>query len=599
MTAVQAKPISSTHEGPMPKGRADGAPAIFEAFNIAADAAPQSIWIDRSKLIQGAPGAKPLANRLFAVKDNIDVVGYATTAACPDFDRKPQRHATLVERLLDAGATLVGKTNLDQFACGLAGTRSPYGEVPNAFRPEYASGGSSSGSAVAVALGLVDFAIGTDTAGSGRVPAGLNNIVGLKPSRGLFSTRGILPACAHIDCPSIFARSVAEAVDVMLALAAHDPEDPFSRRMVLDPRALPARVRIGVPDTSHLQFFGDAQAETAFKGASARLAALGNELSFFDFTPFSQAATALYEDAWVAERYAAIRDFFDQQPESIHPVVRAIIENGKRYSAADLFDAMTRMSACRQQADSLWERFDVLMVPTAPTAYTIAQLQAEPIELNRRLGYYTNAVNLLDLAAIAVPAAMRPDGLPFGITLIGPAGSELRLADLAARFHAGTGLRLGVTQQPIPAARLHPRPAGSTVKVAVVGAHLSGLPLNSQLTDRGGWLLRHARTAPNYRLYALADTIPAKPGLVRVGTGAGSSMDLEIWQLPVTAYGSFVAMIPAPLGIGTIVLEDGERVQGFLCEQEGLQGAVDITSFGGWRAYLAAQATKRQEAATS
>jgi allophanate hydrolase len=564
-------------------------------FERAAAAAPAEIWISRGEAIRGTPAnadatALRLTNKLFAVKDNIDVAGYPTTAACPEFERKPTKMATVVQRLLDAGASVVGKTNLDQFACGLVGTRSPYGAVPNAFNPSYISGGSSSGSAAAVALGLVDFALGTDTAGSGRVPAGLNNIVGLKPSRGLLSTAGVLPACAHIDCPSIFTRTVAEAIDVLMAAAGPDPEDPFSRPIALDPRAFPPRFRFGIPDAAHLEFFGDAMSEKAFNDARVRLMELGGSAQPIDYAPLSQAATALYEDAWVAERYSAIRPFFDAHPEHIHPVVRTIVEAGKRYSAGDLFDAMARMAAHRQRASSIWSQVDVLVVPTAPTVYTIAELEAQPIELNRRLGYYTNAVNLLDLAAIAVPSSMRPDGLPFGITLIGPAGSELRLADLAARYHAATGLSLGASKDPVPAARIHPRPDGSTVRVAVVGAHLSDMPLNNQLSTRGAWLVERTRTAPNYRLYALAASTPPKPGMVRVEEGEGASIALEVWEMPVAEYGSFVALIPPPLGIGRVELQDGSRVQGFLCEPHGLRDATDITCFGGWRSYLASLA---------
>jgi allophanate hydrolase len=566
-------------------------------FKRAAEQAPASIWISRSKTISGSAGALPLANKLFAVKDNIDVAGYATTAACPGFERKPTKTATVVQRLLDAGASVVGKTNLDQFACGLVGTRSPYGAVPNAFNPSYISGGSSSGSAVAVALGLVDFALGTDTAGSGRVPAGLNNIVGLKPSRGLLSAAGVLPACAHIDCPSIFTRTVAEAVEVLMAAAGPDPEDPFSRSVALDPRAFPQHFRFGIPDAASLQFFGDALAEQAFADACERLASLGGAKAPVDYAPLSQAANALYEDAWVAERYSAIREFFDAHPDQIHPVVRTIVEAGKRYSAADLFDAMTRMAAYRQRASAIWSEVDVLVVPTAPTIYTIADVEAQPIELNRRMGQYTNAVNLLDLAAIAVPSSIRPDGLPFGITLIGPAGSELRLADLAARYHAATGLTLGTSTEQVPAARIHPRPAGSTVRVAVVGAHLSGMPLNSQLLERGAWLVERAHTVPNYRLYALAGSTPPKPGMVRVADGEGAAIELEVWEMPVAEYGSFVALIPAPLGIGRIELHDGAHVQGFLCEQHGLRGAPDITGFGGWRAYLASMSSTEESSA--
>lgn len=577
-SAVDRKPIESLAErvARFDTDAAQASPAIFisRGTTVSAPMPPDS-------------ATRPLEHLIFAAKDNIDVAGYPTTAACPDFEHAPAVTASVVQKLLAAGASMVGKTNLDQFACGLVGTRSPYGAVPNAFDPAYISGGSSSGSAAAVALGLVDFALGTDTAGSGRVPAGFNNIVGLKPSRGLLSTAGILPACAHIDCPSIFARTVPEAVAVLLAAAGFDATDPFSRARPLDARAMPAQFRFGIPDAAHLEFFGDERAADAFAHACRQLASLDGNMTPIDFAPFAQAAVALYEEAWVAERYAAIRDFVDTPGNDMHPVVRTIVESGKRYSAADLFDAMARMAGFGQHAAGMWDRTDVLVVPTAPTIYTIDALAANPIELNRRLGIYTNAVNLLDLAAIAVPSSMRSDGLPFGITLIGPAGSDLRLADLAARYHAASGLTLGVSNDPVPAATIQQRPAGSTVKVAVVGAHLSGLPLNWQLTERGAWLHSRTRTAPLYRLHALANTSPPKPGLLRVGPEQGASIELEVWEMPLAAYGSFVALIPGPLGIGSIALDDGTQVQGFLCEAAALHDAADITACGGWRAYLA------------
>lgn len=581
---------------PSPSGHSDSAdpadPALGDRlarFNAEADRAPASIWIARGAPLTGKP-LGPLAGRIGAVKDNIDLAGHATTAACPDFAWHPERSATAVERLLDAGASIVGKTNLDQFACGLVGVRSPYGAVPNAFNADYVSGGSSSGSAVAVALGLVDFALGTDTAGSGRVPAGFNNIVGLKPSQGLISARGVLPACQHIDCVSIFTRSVPEAVDVLLAAAGYDAADPYARRLALDAAVMPERFRFGIPDAAHLQFFGDRASEQAFSDALARLRDLGGSMSRVDYAPMVAAATALYEGAWVAERYAAIREFFDASPDSCNPVVRDIIEPGKSYSAADLFEAKVRMGECRQHATSLWQDIDVLVVPTAPTIYTIAEVNADPIGKNRNLGWYTNFVNLLDLAAIAVPSSMRPDGLPFGITLIGPAGSDLRLADLAQRYHCATGLTLGVSREPVPALRPLPRPPGSTVKVAVVGAHLSGMPLNGQLVERGARLIARTRTQACYRFYALAGTVPAKPGLLRVSEG-GYAIEAEVWEMPLAHYGSFVALIGTPLGIGSILLEDGSTVQGFLCEAAALSGARDISAFGGWRAWRASELT--------
>ena len=547
--------------------------------------APQA-WIARFEHpLQGrADGA--LAGLRFAVKDNIDVAGATTTAACEAFSYQPASHAAAVQRLLDAGASLLGKTNLDQFACGLNGTRSPYGAVPNAFNPAYVSGGSSSGSAYVVATGQVDFALGTDTAGSGRVPAGLNNIVGLKPTKGLISARGVVPAAQSLDCVSIFARTVGMAVRVLEAAASFDPHDPYARRLSLASRAFPSAFRFGVPSAP--EFFGDAAAETAWREAVSRLRDLGGTPVTVDFAPLAEVAALLYESALVSERYAAIRSFFDSHEAEVMEPVRSIIARGRQYSAADLCEAQTRVRALGQRAAAMWADVDVLAVPTAPTHYTIQQMQADPVALNRNLGAYTNFVNLLDYAAISVPSAIRPDGLPFGITLIGPGGSDWPLADLGQRYHHATGLLQGATAEPQPA----PLPisglrSDASVRVAVVGAHLSGMPLNRQLTERGATLVSVTQTAPCYRLYALPGTVPPKPGLLRVAEGEGAGIALEVWEMPAEHYGSFVALIPAPLGIGTLQLTDGSTVQGFLCEPLALKGAQDITSLGGWRRYIA------------
>ena len=543
---------------------------------------------------QGAANgaARPLAGLRFAVKDNIDVAHVPTTAACPAFDRRPTTHATVVQRLLDAGASLVGKTNLDQFACGLNGTRSPYGEVPNAFDARYVSGGSSSGSARVVATGEVDFALGTDTAGSGRVPAGLNNIVGLKPSRGLLSAFGVLPAAQSVDCVSIFARTVALAVDVLHAAMGHDPRDPYSRDLVPGHEPLPARFRFGVPDT--LSFFGDGAAEQAFDEAQRRLVALGGTVVTISYAPLAEAAALLYESALVAERYAAVRDFLDggHEDDVIEPV-RSILASGRNYSAADVFDAQTRLRAIAQRVAPMWNGIDVLLVPTAPTHYTRDAMRNDPVALNRNLGAYTNFVNLLDYAALSVPSSLRADGLPFGITLIGPCGSDLALAELGQRYHHASGLTQGATGQPLPA----PRPLrgmvapenARTMPIAVVGAHLSGMPLNGQLTERGATLLRVTTTAPSYRLYALPGTTPPKPGLQRSDTG-GAAIAVEVWEMPVAQVGSFLALIPPPLGLGSLELADGSRVHGFICEGHALADAEEVTRHGGWRAYLASRA---------
>jgi len=568
-----------------------GRPALPEHASASAGGhalAPQA-WICRAAPpATGTPAVSSgtLAGLSFAVKDNIDTAGLPTTAGCPAFAYTPSASAFAVQKLLDAGAQLAGKTNLDQFACGLNGTRSPFGAVPNALNAAYVAGGSSSGSAYVVATGQTDFALGTDTAGSGRVPAGLNNIVGLKPSRGLISARGVVPAAQSVDCVSIFARTVATAVQVLENSMGHDVLDPYSRQLALASEPFAAAFRFGVP--ASLEFYGDRAAEAAFAEAVARLQSLGGTPVPIDFAPLAQVAALLYESALVAERYTAVRSFFDAHEDEVIEPVRSIIAAGRSYSAADLYAVQTELKRLGQQADSMWAGIDLLVVPTAPTHYTIVRMKQDPVALNRKLGAYTNFVNLLDYAALSVPSAMRPDGLPFGITLIAPCGSDWQLADLGQRYHHATGLAQGATGVPLPAMRPIAgirKPA--TVKVAVVGAHLSGMPLNAQLTERGATLAGAAETAPHYKLFALPGTTPPKPGLLRVAAGQGARIALEVWEMPLAAYGSFVALIPAPLGIGTLELGDGSAVQGFLCEHEALLGAQDISHLGGWRAYAA------------
>jgi allophanate hydrolase len=521
---------------------------VHEAYARIAAHADNPIFIhvvpEEEALERAAAARGPLAGRPFAVKDNIDVAGMPTTAGCPPFAYVAKETAPAVQKLLDAGAVLVGKTNLDQFATGLVGTRSPYGACRNAFDPAYISGGSSSGSAVAVALGIVDFALGTDTAGSGRVPAGFNNLVGLKPTRGLVSTQGVVPACRSLDCVSVFAKTCRDALEVFELVSK-----PFD----------PVAPRFGVAVPRQLEFHGDREYERLFSEAVARLVALGGTVREIDFEPFLEVQSLLY-GPWVAERLA---EGFPL--DQMLPVTRKVIESGARYSAADAFRAQHRLAELREECT--FE--NILVVPGAPTIYRIAEVEADPIELNSRLGRYTNFVNLLDLAAIGVPAGFRADGLPFGITLIGPAYSDRALAAVAARFH-------GEGEIPTPA---------SGVQLAVVGAHLSGMPLNHELTERGARLLKTARTAWAYRLFAL----DGKPGLVRAEQG--TSIEVEVWDMPARRLGDFVARIPEPLGIGTLELEDGTRVKGFLCEHHAVQGRPDISSWGGWRAYCASLRT--------
>lgn len=543
-------------------------------------------WLHQPEQPLSSASTGSLVGLSFAVKDNIDVEGWPTTAACPDFAYTAQQHASVVQRLLNAGASLHGKTNLDQFACGLNGTRSPYGAVPNAFDPTLVSGGSSSGSAYVVATGQVDFALGTDTAGSGRVPAGLNNIVGLKPSRGLISAYGVVPAAQAVDCVSIFARTVGCAARVLATAMGLDPEDPYSRWLPMASTPWGARFRFGVP--ADPVFWGDEMAQQAFAEAVVRLQAMGGEAVPVDFGVFNACADMLYGSALVAQRYAAIQTFFDAHEQGVMEPVRSIIAAGRGYSAADLVTAQTRLAALAQQAAPLWTDLDLLVVPTAPTHYSIEHMRADPVNLNRNLGAYTNFVNLLDYAALSVPSSLRPDGLPFGVTLIGLSGSDWQLAELGQRFHHASGLPQGATGEPLPEPQaIAGLVAEPSIRVAVVGAHLTGMPLNSQLTERGAKLVARTHTAPCYRLYALPNTTPPKPGLLRVASGEGASIELEVWSMPLAQYGSFVALVPQPLSIGTLALDDGSTVQGFLCEPLALQGADDITALGGWRAFIA------------
>jgi allophanate hydrolase len=535
--------------------------------------------------------AQPLYGVPFALKDNIDLAGAPTTAGCPEFAYIPAESAAAAARLIEAGAIPIGKTNLDQFATGLVGTRSPYGVPRNPFHPDAIPGGSSSGSAVAVAAGLAAFALGTDTAGSGRVPAAFNNLVGLKPTRGWLSARGVVPACRSLDCVSIFALTVEDAGAVVAIAGAFDPADPYARKMPAPaaPVGAPGRFRFGVPAEKDLEWFGDGQSPVLWTEAVRRLAALGGERVEIDFAPFRAAARLLYEGPWVAERWMAIRDFHARHADAILPVTRQIIEPAARISAADGFAAFHELERLRRAVEPVWSRIDTLVLPTAAAIFTRAQVEADPIRLNSQLGYYTNFANLLDCAALAVPAGWRPDGLPFGVTFFGPAWSDGRLALLGSAYHRSQAPLLGATRarlDPLPPA-VAAAPAPDGLPLAVVGAHLRGQPLNHELTGRGGVLVRAARTADCYRLYALAGAKPPKPGLLRVAAGAGAPIEIEIWSLPRPAWADFVAAIPSPLGVGQLALEDGTKVTGFLCESAAVAGAEDVTGYGGWRSYLA------------
>jgi allophanate hydrolase len=528
----------------------------------------------------------PLYGVPFAAKDNIDVAGLPTTAGCPAFAYCPQKSATVIAALEAAGAILIGKTNLDQFATGLVGVRSPYGIPRSVFSDAHISGGSSSGSAVAVAAGLVSFALGTDTAGSGRVPAAFNNIVGLKPSRGLISASGVVPACRSIDCVSIFACSTRDTDTVLRVAGIFDPGDPYARRAEERPLALEAP-RIGILAGKDLEFYGDGEAQALYESACARIAALGGTAIAIDYAPLREAALLLYGPL-VAERYAGLGYFFKSHAQDADPTVREIILNAAKIAGPEVFRVQERLQEIRRQADPMWNCVDALMLPTAPTTYRVDEVSADPIRLNARLGHYTNFVNLLDYAAVAVPAGFRLSGLPFGVTLIAPAGSDGDLVRLAGRFHTASDSGAGKQREAVSAADEPDARVGAktVIELAVVGAHLQGQPLNHELTSRGAGFRRRARTAANYRLYALAGTKPPKPGLVRASEPAGAGIELEIWALTLAAFGSFTANVPAPMAIGTVSLADGMTVKGFVCEPAALQGARDITEFGGWRAYL-------------
>jgi len=538
----------------------------------------------------GAGG--PLLAIPFAVKDNIDVAGMPTTAGCPAFATVAERSAPVVERLLEAGALLVGKTNLDQFATGLVGTRSPYGTPRNPIDPRLIPGGSSSGSAVAVSAGLVSFALGTDTAGSGRVPAAYTNVVGLKPTQGMVSTRGVVPACRSLDCVSVFALTVADAQAVLAVAEGYDPLDPWSRRR---PEAGPGqnRLRFGVPMAGQLDLTGDREAAELYEETAAHLESLGGVRVLVDLTPFREAAELLYGGPWVAERLVPVGDFLTAHPEAVHPVTRAVLEPGWSHTAVDTFRAVHRLAELRRATGPAWEDVDVLLVPSAPAAYTLEEVAADPLATNARLGTYTNFVNLLDLCALAVPAGFRADGAPVGATLIAPAFADHRLAEIGRRIQDLGALPLGATRYTVPAfpadrASTPPAPR-ETLDLVVVGTHLSGEPQNHQLTDLGGRLTATTRTAPAYRLHALPagnDDTP-RPGLLRASPGGhdGAAIEAEVWTLSPAAFGAFVAAVPPPLTIGTVALADGTERKGFLCEAHATLEAPDITHHGGWRAY--------------
>ena len=554
-------------------------PALFIATVPA-----EAVRTRAAVLAAEGPRGRPLFGVPFVVKDNIDAAGLPTTAACPDYAYRPTADSPAVARLLAAGALLLGKTNLDQFATGLNGTRSPHGTPRNALLADAIPGGSSSGSATAVGAGIAGFSLGTDTAGSGRVPAMANNIVGLKPSLGLVPTEGVVPACRSLDCVSVFALTVADAAAVLEVMAGPSPTDRYSRAAPAGWRAAPASQpawRLAVPQPDQLVF--DTPDDAAqFDAALTRAAALGGTITRVDIAPFLAIAQRLYDGAWVAERTAALRGMLADKPDSLHPVTRGILAAGLPKLTIDAWDDFHAAAEARRLARVLFASADVLLLPTAPGLPTLADLAAEPVAANSRLGTYTNFVNICDLAALAVPAGLRADGRPAGITLVGPAFAEARLAGLGAALHTAAGVGLGALGLTVPPPPAPPALAADELPLLAIGAHMSGLPLNPQMLRHGGRFVAEASTAPLYRLHDLG----GRPGLVRTGPG-GAAVAGELWAFPAAAIGPFLAEIPPPLGFGRVQLADGTSPLGFVCEAAGAEGTPDISATGGWRAYLA------------
>jgi allophanate hydrolase len=542
-----------------------------------------------AELARQPPETLPLYGIPFAIKDNIDLAGLATTAGCPSFAYMPEASAPVVQRLLDAGAIALGKANLDQFATGLVGTRSPYGICRNSFDRDYISGGSSSGSAVAVALGLASFALGTDTAGSGRVPAAFNNIVGYKPTLGMLSTRGVVPACRSLDALSVFALTAEDAGLVARIAGGFDPLDPFARRaQVATQRGWSQRptLRFAVPHVAQREFLGNEVYARLYEQSITALARLGAEPVSVDISPLLEAARLLYQGPWVTERFLAVGSLMETRPEALLPVTRQIICGGSRGTARETFRAQYRLRELQRMGEAIWSEADVLLLPTVPTHPTIAAVEAEPLLRNSELGHYTNFVNLLDLAAVAVPAGFTSAGLPFGVSLVAPAWNDAELLALASRLQRCCVETLGATGHRIADTPVGEAEPGDTIDVAVCGTHMQGLPLNSQLLSRNAWLVSRTWTSADYRLYALPGGPPQRPGLLRVASG-GNAIEVEVWRMPSERFGSFLAGIPSPLGIGRIQLADGTEIAGFLCEAHAVAQGRDITALGGWRRFLA------------
>ncbi len=558
-----------------------GDPAIFITL------IPQDEVLAAAMALGPYDPTRPLWGVPFAVKDNIDVAGCPTTAACPAFAYIADQDAFVVAQLKAAGALCIGKTNLDQFATGLVGVRSPYGVPVNALDAAIVPGGSSAGSAVAVAQGIVTLALGTDTAGSGRVPAALNNIVGLKPSLGALSATGVVPACRSIETVSIFGLTVQDAWRAYQVACAHDPGDAYARPFTApDLSPAPAVLKVGIPSPQTIRFFGDMVQSASFDAAVSILRASGAVIVEVDFAPLYAVAAMLYDGAWVAERYTVIEDLLKSDPEAILPVTRKIIGKAESLTAADAFRGMYRLKELARLAEPALAGLDLLCVPTIPTFYTVQDLKDDPVTPNSNFGTYTNFVNLLNMCGLAVPTPARSDGRPGSVTLLAKAGQDHLLASVALRLEAAGDRTLGATQWPVVQRPLLPDAPADTITIAVCGAHMSGLPLNPELISRGATFAGTARTRADYRFIALPGGPPYRPGLIRVAPGAGGEIALELWAMPLACFGSFMQTIPAPLGIGTVQLSDGSSVFGFICEGQAAEGALDITDLADWRKFL-------------
>ncbi|MGJ8644770.1 MAG: allophanate hydrolase [Luteolibacter sp.] len=537
-------------------------------------------WEDVLTQIEGLDEEAPLFGVPFVAKDNIDVKGMPTTAACPEFSYDPEESATVIRLLQEAGAVCFGKTNLDQFATGLVGVRTPYGVPKNGFDEEYLPGGSSCGSAIAVAKGLVAFSLGTDTAGSGRVPAAFNDLIGLKPSLGYISTRGVVDACKSLDCVSVFAHTCDDADEVLMVAGKYDPEEAWSRKSPEKWKRFSGKPKMGVPRWEDLEFFGWDTAEDLFAEAIEAFEDLDAEVVEISLEPFIKAAKLLYEGPWVTERYVGIRDFIETKPEAVFPVTRQITEGGKTPLASDFFEARYKLAECKRLADQEMAKVDYIITPTTPRNYKVAEVLEEPVKLNSILGTYTNFMNLLDYSALALPAGMYEGRLPWGVTIFAHAGMDRALLELGSMYEQIIGRQK---------AAYFGLDGFDEVPVVVCGAHLEGMPLNWQLTERGGTFLAKMKTADCYRMYLVpaGDGMPERPALVRVGEGQGVAIDCEVWSLSTEAFGDFTSLIPAPLGIGKVVMEENVMHCGFIAEAIAMEGARDISEFGGWRGYVA------------